>query len=521
MIEKIKIKNYKAFKEATIPFKPITIFLGANNAGKSSIIRLLLMLQQTATANPNTYRSALKLHGNLNMGKPEYLFYRMDKTKKIEISFTIQDSQLKEYFGNIHEVYDILNKISQNKTQESSAKKRSKTNNIGNELLMEIVRSRYMSLFNLSDLFFFPSKSLDNDVKRVMALVSAIKAASDKKTNVPEFEIKYAIGYRARQQSLVIKDFSISYFGKTLFKIKKSKNENWNVQSDFVCFNSTDAIHISKHVAEDKSIFHFIKNGNNESSSLLTKSILGLTLRCIDNLRSEFDNEHINYVQPLRAHPQRYYMLNNINSISTINTLDGNELAEVLKDNESVHVHVNEWLVRFGLSPIDVKKDVEIIHHLILKQNGLDLDISDVGFGVSQLLPIITQSFLSRPHSATIVEQPEIHLHPRLQADLADLFIDVVKKDFKRNSNIFERTVIIESHSEYMLRRLRRRMSECDIISRDNVSISLFHPYSEGKNDGASIENLSIEKKGAFEWPEEYYGAELQKDITEFLGNQR
>ena len=67
----------------------------------------------------------------------------------------------------------------------------------------------------------------------------------------------------------------------------------------------------------------------------------------------------------------------------------------------------------------------EIIHKLKIIQNGLSLDITDVGFGVSQVLPVIVQGFFAKSGSLTLIEQPEVHLHPRMQADLGDLFIDI------------------------------------------------------------------------------------------------
>jgi len=63
MIKEINIKNYKAFDSASIPIKPITILLGANSVGKSSIIQLLLLLQQTSKEDYKSYKSALKLYG--------------------------------------------------------------------------------------------------------------------------------------------------------------------------------------------------------------------------------------------------------------------------------------------------------------------------------------------------------------------------------------------------------------------------------------------------------------------------
>ena len=109
----------------------------------------------------------------------------------------------------------------------------------------------------------------------------------------------------------------------------------------------------------------------------------------------------------------------------------------------------------------------DIIHQIVVKQNSLDLDITDVGFGVSQVLPVIIQGFLSKERSITLVEQPEIHLHPKMQADLADLFIDIaINKNVKKGSS--SKYLIIETHSEYLLKRLRRRISE-NKISADQA----------------------------------------------------
>ena len=114
----------------------------------------------------------------------------------------------------------------------------------------------------------------------------------------------------------------------------------------------------------------------------------------------------------------------NINT--TLNTQSGTSLAEVLKKNTQVNSRVNAWLKKFGLR-VTVKEFKDIIHNIKINQNNLDLDITDVGFGISQVLPILVQGFMSNNKSLTLIEQPEIHLHPKMQADLADLFIDILK----------------------------------------------------------------------------------------------
>lgn len=95
MIQKISFENYKAFKKGEIKIKPITILLGANSVGKSSIVNLLLMLQQTA--NSNTYKSALRLHGeNVSMGECENIFRNKDTSQTIAIEFEFESDLLRE-----------------------------------------------------------------------------------------------------------------------------------------------------------------------------------------------------------------------------------------------------------------------------------------------------------------------------------------------------------------------------------------------------------------------------------------
>ena len=98
-----------------------------------------------------------------------------------------------------------------------------------------------------------------------------------------------------------------------------------------------------------------------------------------------------------------------------------------------------------------------------------------------------------------------------MQADLADLFIDIIETNKK------EKKLIIETHSEYLLKRLRRRISEGK-ISPESVSICLFNPQTD--LDAAKIKILEIEEKGFFEWPIDFYGGEILNDTTVFLKNQ-
>lgn len=101
-------------------------------------------------------------------------------------------------------------------------------------------------------------------------------------------------------------------------------------------------------------------------------------------------------------------------------------------------------------------------------------NISDVGSGVSQVLPIVITSLNASPNALIIIEQPELHLHPRAQASLADLFIEAQKPDLSSKTKKESNRFLIETHSEHLLLRLRRRIAEStinEISPNDNLYI--------------------------------------------------
>jgi len=132
-----------------------------------------------------------------------------------------------------------------------------------------------------------------------------------------------------------------------------------------------------------------------------------------------------------------------------------------------------------------------------------DVKLTDVGFGVSQILPVIVEALYVPRRSIVIFEQPEIHLHPRVQADLADLFVDAIRA--RENGEPRECQFIVESHSEHFLRRLQRRIAE-EELSTDDAALYFVH------TDGASarIEALKVDLFGnILNWPDGFFGDEI------------
>jgi predicted ATPase len=125
-------------------------------------------------------------------------------------------------------------------------------------------------------------------------------------------------------------------------------------------------------------------------------------------------------------------------------------------------------------------------------------NVADVGYGISQVLPVIVQGLLVPRGGVYMVQQPELHLHPDAQAAMADYFIHLVEQGVR---------VVVETHSENLLLRVRRRLAENDSrrrsgrmknphhISSESVSVLL----TSNTETGAMVSELKIGSGFQFE----------------------
>ena len=132
-----------------------------------------------------------------------------------------------------------------------------------------------------------------------------------------------------------------------------------------------------------------------------------------------------------------------------------------------------------------------------------EVKLTDVGFGVSQVLPALVQAFYAPPGSIVWMEQPEIHLHPLAQANLADAFISAVQAG--EGGQPRRTQLIVESHSEHFLARLQRRVAE-QVIRAEDVAIY----YVKRHGAAAELEPLQVDMFGEItNWPEDFFGDEM------------
>ncbi len=223
------------------------------------------------------------------------------------------------------------------------------------------------------------------------------------------------------------------------------------------------------------------------------------------------------YIGPLRENPKREYKWtatrhshfgvrgeNTFDALITSIKVNEKYFSPYFKTEGSLAEIVCKWLIEFGMADdfrIEPISDMKQLFQVNVKTKGATnwVDICDVGFGVSQILPIIALCYYAPQGSIIIIEQPEIHLHPKVQSGLGDLLIDAA---VSRNIQF-----IIESHSEHLLTRIQRRIAEEKIDDKD-VKINFCNLI-----DGESVlEELEVDDFGEIiNWPENFFGDEMEE----------
>lgn len=176
---------------------------------------------------------------------------------------------------------------------------------------------------------------------------------------------------------------------------------------------------------------------------------------------------------------------------------------EIGTGNQVLEERVAQWLQDLGLIESFVLKrqsgDRKVYEVLVRRsRQSPEVHVTDVGFGVSQVLPVLVLCYYAPQGSTILLEHPEIHLHPSVQAGLADVFIDAIRsRDVQ---------IILESHSEHLLRRLQRRIAEEALASED---AALYFVKMEA--DTSKLERLALDAYGNIQnWPPDFFGDEME-----------
>ena len=209
-------------------------------------------------------------------------------------------------------------------------------------------------------------------------------------------------------------------------------------------------------------------------------------------------------ISPVRTKPKRTY-----DQLTEEFSPEGEHIPFVLSD-VLVDANSKSILETFGqeaglFREISVKKLGSKLSdpvQVMITNSGRPANLVDVGYGVSQALPIVVESMLVSPQRLLLLQQPEVHLHPRAQAALGTLFVDLHQSSNKQ--------FVIETHSDYIIDRVRQEIANGHIAAGD-VQIL----YFEKKGTSTQVFPILLDKQGnVLDAPPSYRDFFFQEEVN-------
>lgn len=445
MLRDLQIKGFKGWDDTgNIELAPITVFFGGNSSGKSSIGQFLVMLKQTIQ-QPDR-KTVLYLDGeksSVNLGTPIDIFHNHDLERSIKFAYT----------------WDLSEKCA----ISSEGKKKYMYNKISFKGAVS-VKNRETQLLQVDGINY---QLFDNEK-------SVAEFAMHK------YEEEKNHGYELKSEG---------------YDIRRKQGRAWKLSEPVRFYGFPDAATAYYQNAS------FLQDLNLHHENLFSK---------------------LYYLGPMRKKAERIYTWSGVspesvgddgsNAIAAILSSDNNNrLLNFKYCNKKPFLRIiAEEMKKMGLitdfliEKIGSRQEYDV--KVKVKGSSSYVNIPDVGFGVSQVLPVIVELFYAPENSIIFIEQPEIHLHPSAQAHLADVIIDAI--NMSENGKKRNIQVIIETHSEHLLRRLQRRMAE-EILEKEQIRAY----FANNNSNPSKFEQLCVDKYGNIEnWPEDFFG-DMEEDI--------
>lgn len=368
---KFRWKNYKSFKDTGwIDIKPITIILGSNGSGKSTIIQPPLLLGQTLESADESI--ALMPTGEyVRAGSYEDLIYNKKSEDIISFDFDFSNNSMtskkKPQLGILPPVKVSL------------------------EFSMD---QRGMPKLN--------SVRLKDQLDRQMLYRELRRDGT--------FSLDFHSEFKRGDKGFEFVD---------LIENQKPKH---------FLFNHQEILNFAvKYGREQES-----KKLNEIRFPEAVSNYIAVTSYINSKMMSLF--EHIKYIGPLRDYPKRFYEYRGEYhpEVGQKGQHTYSLLYELLKE-QTKESQLNKWLNNFGLAKevhcklLQGRSDLLEIF-TIANNSGLKINFADTCFGVSQILPLLVQSIVSNDGDIVITEQPEIHLNPNCETVLADFFVEMTKE---------------------------------------------------------------------------------------------
>lgn len=440
MLNYLSLENFKAFKKLDkLNLKPVTILCGANSSGKSSILQSLLLLNQSISSQN------LILDGNLiNLGHGDHLTYQRDKNSMISIRLGLNKSAAikNDFINEITIGFGFLESQELKINKIDLAVCLTNSENIQEEGEIKLSRldtGKWLIKWDNISIAYKQNGEATLDLETKGILDFEINPYKSFTVN----RVKYLLDELEKFESLTIIFSMLAYTIKNVFK---------------------DFSYLGPLRSEPKHeyIYHSIPNkiGNQgENAAFLY----------FNEQKTEIKNHH--------------FYNSDADSFAQINKIS-------LKDA------VDKWLKLMKIDDFNVENNNRIIYvsQNASKNHTTKVGIADVGFGVSQVFPIVLEGLRLPIDGTLLLEQPEIHLHPNLQMQMTDYFISLAMSG---------KNVIVETHSDHIINRLVRRIVEDDTDTMQNLIGIYFIKPSE---NGAIYEEIKIDNtKGILNWPPDFF----------------
>lgn len=502
-MESFRLFNVKSFEDSReIQLKPITILVGKNSCGKSSLLRFPAVLKQTAVyggLNP-----PVSFFGDtIDYGNYEDIVYQNDTSQKISFSL----SYFFDISGNTRLFTDDRALVIGRRDSKTDVRKVTLTVTLSrNDKQVEVDRVE-LCIGNS------PISCLKKHDKEggYSLLLEGYYEKNDLVDTYTELSFtddevmfdKFFPIYEGAEEV-------IQTIAKTIGLVIKDEHELEEIVN--LCLRR-ERYKPRKQLLPKEDYRGII---NIYYAFAYSHSIMTLFHRLFV---SEFSNR-VSYIGPFRIVPERIYR--DSESSKKDVGVRGENVSDILiynshSNGRSIVSKVSELLNKYFGYSLSVKELENQYYQIILTDaHSVKSNITDVGFGISQVLPIIMQICLSAEKAKNgktpmindiiLIEQPELHLHPAAQACLAELFEMCVS--YNPNAKL-----IIETHSEHLISKLQVLIADSN-CSLDNNMVQVL--YVDKDDDGSSyINNIGIKENGKFEkeWPKDFFDQGYQLSL--------
>lgn len=486
MLQRFLLNNFKALKNASINIKPITILVGKNSSGKSSFLQGLLLLKQTAESR-DPWAPLVPRGAHVDLGTYEDFVYGHQPERDIsfEIDLLVPYSKVKQKFTEPWEPQRFY-----------------------------MFKQGFYS--PLAGPRFFRSP-IHGGPELLIRLAATFSYSHFRKRTVLK-ELHYAFGNE--KPTLKVKGKGKGFFEHDVSVEMESGRRRVRVTFERCRIRKFYEPNIAwgKKPSVKPLSGPTYKTKRHELADRARRyvdSLVSIVSPAVDELVKS-----LIHLGPIREAPRRTYIASG--ETRTEVGLRGESAVEMLYDDivagdKKTHENtkrigrVQYWLNRLEMASAFAFPDLAGAAFLFKPQNPsnrLKSNIVDHGFGLSQTLPVIVQGFYANPGSVLLLEQPEIHLHPKAQADLGDLLVEISKRGI---------TVIAETHSEHLVERLQRLVGE-NKVSADTLSILLF----DISDDGSRVRKLELTEHGKrLNWPEDFADGFFNSGLLDAIRQQK